>query len=81
MNSARARDPKADHATLTAIQTAAQRGAHAEAAAMASAALNDGLEHPLVFNVAALALELQGRVSEAAPSVEASPLTIPPPVP
>jgi tetratricopeptide (TPR) repeat protein len=65
VNSARARDPKADHATLTAIQTAAQRGAHAEAAAMASAALNDGLEHPLVFNVAALAFELQGRVSEA----------------
>ena len=32
---------------------------------MASAALSDGLEHPLVFNVAALDLELQGRMSEA----------------
>ena len=32
---------------------------------MAEAALADGLEHPLVFNVAALNLEMQGRVSEA----------------
>jgi tetratricopeptide (TPR) repeat protein len=32
---------------------------------MAETALADGLEHPLVFNVAALNLELQGRVSEA----------------
>jgi tetratricopeptide (TPR) repeat protein len=60
-----ARDPKADHATLTAIQAAAQRGAHAEAAAMAEAALADGLEHPLVFNVAALKLEAQGRLVDA----------------
>jgi tetratricopeptide (TPR) repeat protein len=65
VSSASTRDPKADHATLTAVHAAAQRGAHAEAAAMAEAALADGLEHPLVFNVAALNLELQGRVSEA----------------
>lgn len=65
MSSASARDPKADHATLSAVHAAAQRGAHAEAAAMAEAALADGLEHPLVFNVAALNLEMQGRVSEA----------------
>ena len=65
MSSASARDPKADHATLTAVHAAAQRGAHAEAAAMAEAALADGLEHPLVFNVAALNLEMQGRVNEA----------------
>jgi tetratricopeptide (TPR) repeat protein len=72
VTSARARDPKADHATLTAIQAAAQRGAHAEAAAMAQAALSDGLQHPLVFNVAALDLELQGRVSEAEPLLQRS---------
>ena len=65
MTSARARDPKADLATLTAVHSAAQRGAHAEAAALAEAALAEGLEHPLVFNVAALNFELQGRVSEA----------------
>jgi tetratricopeptide (TPR) repeat protein len=65
VSSASARDPKADHATLSAVHAAAQRGAHAEAAAMAEAALADGLEHPLVFNVAALNLEMQGRVSEA----------------
>lgn len=32
---------------------------------MAEAALADGLEHPLLLNVAALNLELQGRVAEA----------------
>ena len=32
---------------------------------MAEAALADGLEHPLLFNVAALNLEMQGRVDEA----------------
>ncbi len=60
-----ARDPTADHATLSAVYAAAQRGAHAEAAAMAEAALADGLEHPLLFNVAALNLEMQGRLAEA----------------
>jgi tetratricopeptide (TPR) repeat protein len=60
-----ARDPQADHATLSAVHAAAQRGAHAEAAVMAAAALADGLEHPLLFNVAALQLELQGRVTDA----------------
>jgi tetratricopeptide (TPR) repeat protein len=65
VNPAVARDPKADHATLSAVHAAAQRGAHAEAAVMAEAALADGLEHPLLFNVAALNLELQGRVTDA----------------
>jgi hypothetical protein len=32
---------------------------------MAAAALADGLEHPLLLNVAALSLDLQGRVAEA----------------
>jgi tetratricopeptide (TPR) repeat protein len=50
---------------LSAVHAAAVRGAHEQAAAMAEAALADGLEHPLLFNVAALNLELQGRMSEA----------------
>ena len=43
----------------------AQGGNHAEAAALAEAALADGLEHPLLFNLVALKLEQQGTVSEA----------------
>jgi tetratricopeptide (TPR) repeat protein len=62
---ATARDAQADHATLSAVHAAAQRGAHAEAAVIAEAALADGLEHPLLLNVAALSLEVQGRVPEA----------------
>jgi tetratricopeptide (TPR) repeat protein len=50
---------------LSAVHAAAQRGAHAEAAVMAEAALADGLEHPLLLNVAALSLDVQGRVPEA----------------
>jgi tetratricopeptide (TPR) repeat protein len=65
VNPAVARDPKADYATLSAVHAAAQRGAHREAAVMAEAALADGLEHPLLLNVAALDLELQGRVTDA----------------
>jgi tetratricopeptide (TPR) repeat protein len=60
-----ARDAKADHETLSAVHAAAQRGAHTEAAAMAEAALADGLQHPLLLNVAALGLDMQGRVPEA----------------
>jgi tetratricopeptide (TPR) repeat protein len=59
------RDSKADHATLSEVHAAAQRGAHTEAAVMALAALADGLEHPLLLNVVALNLERQGRVAEA----------------
>ncbi|HEY0799753.1 MAG TPA: sulfotransferase [Steroidobacteraceae bacterium] len=65
-----ARDAKADHATLSAVMAAAQRGAHAEAAVLAGAALTDGLEHPLLLNVAALHLEVQGRVTEAEPLLQ-----------
>ena len=65
MSPASERDPKTDYARLSAVQSAAQRGAHKEAAVMAEAALVDGLEHPLLFNVAALDLEIQGRVAEA----------------
>jgi tetratricopeptide (TPR) repeat protein len=65
VNPASVRDPQADHATLSAVQAAAQRGAHTEAAEMAEAALADGLEHPLLLNVVSLNLEMQGRVAEA----------------
>lgn len=65
MSPTTARDAKADHATLSAVHAAALRGAHAEAAVMAEAALADGFEHPLLLNVAALSLDVQGRVPEA----------------
>jgi tetratricopeptide (TPR) repeat protein len=52
---------------LSAVHACAQRGAHREAALLAEAALADGLEHPLLLNVAALNLEMQGSVAEAVP--------------
>ena len=52
-------------ATLRAILAAAKGGQHAAAAALAESALKEGLEHPLVLNVAALKLEQEGRVHEA----------------
>jgi tetratricopeptide (TPR) repeat protein len=58
-------DAEADQATLRAVHGAAQGGNHTAAAALAEAALADGLEHPLLLNVAALRLEQCGRVSEA----------------
>ncbi|MDP9090099.1 MAG: sulfotransferase [Pseudomonadota bacterium] len=58
-------EAKDDHATLAAVHAAAQRGAHTEAAALAQAALADGLEHSLLLNVLALHLDLQGRIAEA----------------
>jgi tetratricopeptide (TPR) repeat protein len=70
VNSAIARDPKADHATLSAVHALAQRGAHREAALMAEAALADGLEHPLLLNVAALNLEMRGCVVDAEPLLQ-----------
>ncbi|MGO8829231.1 MAG: tetratricopeptide repeat-containing sulfotransferase family protein [Steroidobacteraceae bacterium] len=60
-----ARDLEADRATLRAVQQAAQRGDHAQAAALAQTALANGLEHPLLLNVVALNLEQNGRVAEA----------------
>jgi tetratricopeptide (TPR) repeat protein len=65
MSPAIARDSEADHATLGEVHAAAQRGAHTEAAVMAAAALEGGLEHPLLLNVVALNLEMQGRVADA----------------
>jgi tetratricopeptide (TPR) repeat protein len=60
-----ARDLEADHAILRAVYEAAQGGHHAQAGAMAETALANGLEHPLLLNLAALKLEQHGRVSDA----------------
>ena len=61
------RDAVADQNTLRAIQAAAKAGNHSQATELAAAALADGLEHPLLYNLAALRLEQAGRVSEAEP--------------
>ncbi len=60
-----ARDTEADRAALRAVFEAAQRGEHAQAAALAEAALASGLEHPLLLNIAALKLEQAGHLTEA----------------
>jgi tetratricopeptide (TPR) repeat protein len=60
-----ARDPVADRERLRSVQALAQAGQHAEAAALAQKARADGLEHPLLYNVLALALESEGRLPEA----------------
>jgi tetratricopeptide (TPR) repeat protein len=62
-----ARDPLADRATLSSILATAQAGRHGEAIAHARSALQQGLEHPLVLNLAALGLEQEGRGAEAEP--------------
>ena len=59
------RDPAADRERLRSIQRLAQSGQHAAAAALAQAARAAGLEHPLLYNVLALNLESEGRLSEA----------------
>jgi tetratricopeptide (TPR) repeat protein len=59
------RNPEADHATLRGVYDAARSGRHEHAAELAESALDSGLEHPLLLNVAALRLERQGRLLEA----------------
>jgi tetratricopeptide (TPR) repeat protein len=59
------RNREADLATLRAVQFEAQRGAHAQAVTLARAAISDGLEHPLLLNVAALGCEEEGRFIDA----------------
>jgi tetratricopeptide (TPR) repeat protein len=60
-----ARDLEADHATLRAVYEAAQGGHHEQAGLLAETALANGLEHPLLLNVAALKLEQHGLAAEA----------------
>ncbi|HEV2442583.1 MAG TPA: sulfotransferase [Steroidobacteraceae bacterium] len=62
-----ARDPAADRATLSSILAEAQAGRHIEAITRARSALQQGLEHPLLLNLAALGLEREGRGAEAEP--------------
>jgi tetratricopeptide (TPR) repeat protein len=62
-----ARDPAADRATLKTILAEAQAGRHTEAIARARSALQQGLEHPLLLNLAALGLEQEGRAADAEP--------------
>ena len=59
------RDIAADKATLGAVLEMARAGQHPQAAALAEAALADGLEHPLLLNVAALNLEQRGELAGA----------------
>ncbi|MHB1871007.1 MAG: sulfotransferase family protein [Steroidobacteraceae bacterium] len=59
------RDAAADRERLLAIQRAAQGGELPQAAELAEAALAEGLEHPLIFNVLALRHELAGALGEA----------------
>lgn len=60
-----ARDTSADQELLQVILSEARAGRHGEAIARARAALEAGLEHPLVLNLAAAGLEGEGRHSEA----------------
>lgn len=61
------RDPAADRAILSAVLTDAREGRLAEAVAAARSALQQGLEHPLLLNLAALGLEQEGKGAEAEP--------------
>ena len=56
------RDSGADRERLLAIQRSAQGGELPQAAQLAEAALAEGLEHPLIFNVLALRHELAGEL-------------------
>jgi len=60
-----ARNPAADQARLMEIQSAAQGRDFARAATLAEAALKDGLEHPMVLNLAALKAEQENRFDDA----------------
>jgi tetratricopeptide (TPR) repeat protein len=59
------RDPEADRAQLRAIQQTLQAGDVATAVSMAEAALAQGLEHPMLLNLASGRLEREERFEEA----------------
>jgi tetratricopeptide (TPR) repeat protein len=59
------RTPETDRAQLARIQQALQGGDVAEAQRLAEAALAAGLQHPLLFNLAAARLEQEQRYEEA----------------
>jgi tetratricopeptide (TPR) repeat protein len=58
-------DPAAPEAVMSAIAADIKAGRHDEAIVRARSALEAGLEHPLVLNLAALGLEREGRDEEA----------------
>lgn len=60
-----ARSPEADRARLQAIHAATQARDFPRAATLAEAALKDGIEHPMVLNLAALKAEQEGRFDDA----------------
>lgn len=62
---AKPRDPAADRARLQAIEAKLNAGDIEAAVGLAEAALADGLEHPLTFNLAAGQLESLDRFAEA----------------
>jgi len=62
---ARKRDAEADRARLRAIHDTLQSGDVAGAGRMAADALTSGLEHPMLFNLAADRLEREQRYEEA----------------
>jgi len=61
----RKRDPESDRARLRAIHDTLQAGDVAAAGQMAAAALAAGLEHPMLFNLAADRLEREQRYEDA----------------
>ncbi|MFL5298419.1 MAG: sulfotransferase [Phenylobacterium sp.] len=62
---AQARSPAADRAQLTHIHESLQAGQVTEAERLAEAALAQGLEHPMLFNLAAGRLEREERFEDA----------------
>ncbi|WP_394763310.1 tetratricopeptide repeat protein [Phenylobacterium sp.] len=62
---AKPRDREADRATLRDIEAKLEADEVEAAVALADAALADGLEHPLIFNLAAERLESEDRFGEA----------------
>lgn len=62
---AKPRDREADRVTLAAIEAKLDADEVDVAVAMAEAALKDGLEHPLTFNLAAERLETEERFEDA----------------
>ena len=59
------RDPEADRATLRQVHEALEAGRVEAAVKMAEAALAQGLQHPMLYNLAAERLEAENRFPEA----------------
>ncbi len=64
------RDLNADQEMLAQVLSLAQARAFEQAAAVAQRALDDGFEHPLLYNVIATRLEQQGQLTQAVQLLE-----------